>query len=526
MADPVESAPAAAPAGPAAVPAGPAAAPAGPAAAPADPLAAFQAALAAHDSAAAVAAWNGMQAKQKKSWKRTDKAGQILDDIGSSGLLMMKEAGAKFSQSTTLGAKVLAAVTPEAWLPDLRAQGMLTDFASAGPSRAAMDDAQALANKKLIGGAAGDAETRALFDKAYPSLHDRSYGRTWLWTRAWVEADIKRMVNAIAGVLPHQHIQTVTGGFYIGTHIKEGTAAKTVLGYAFYHGGRVVMPSGSTRTGGTDGHDMVLGGRVHEDPLNPSGLAGMTNHFDGSALHEVGHGVGAHSDGDSWALALPYTNWKKESKATMESKLWDNVAATNAVAALPAANKLAPTAARTALMGFIKSKKYTLPRGWKQADTVAFIDAHYADQKLTKYAKSRAVADDYKFSQGSNIVDGRVYVFLSRWSDSFASYTERAYNDKTSWYSVSSPLEWFAEQYSAYYQFGPENNIQQPAVKDKFKALHNMKMKKGKLKAAGAAPHEAAGADHAGAAGADGTAAADTGGESAPTDLRRAPFAW
>ena len=352
---------------------------------------------------------------------------------------------------------------------------------------------------------------------------DRSYDSSWLWCRAWTSDDLKRMVRAVAGVLPHQHLQSVTGGFYIGTHVIEtGQTKKKELGYAFYHGGRIVMPSGSsTNEAGGDRHDMVLGGRSHEDPMNPNGLHGMTTHFDGSALHEVGHAVGDHTDGNSWALALPYTNWKKETQKTVQEKLWDPAAATAAVAAIPAKDRLSPAAARDLLTNFVKTKNIKTPKGWKKEDALKFIRDHYSTQKLRLYASAVARDDDYKFSGDNNSVDGRVYVYLSRWDNSFASYNAQAHTDKVSWYSLASPLEWFAEQYSTYYQFGPDNGQQTQAVKDKLKVLHNTKLKDGKLKAktGGAGGGGAQAAEERGGGGREGTG-------SAPADVRRAPFAW
>jgi hypothetical protein len=527
MADPTSPTPAATPA------AAPAASPTAAAPAPADPAAAFQAALAAHDASAAARAWNGMQAKEKKAWKGTPKQLEIIDAIGPGSVMMTKESGASYAQSADLGRHVLAHPDPAAWLTPMAAFGTLHEFADAHPRRGALTDQEAKAVATMTLGTAGGADAKKYFEKAYPSLRDRTYGAGWLWTRAWAIDDVKRMVRAVVDLLPHQHVQTITGGFYIGTHIIEtGKTKKEELGYAFYDGGRIVMPSDSTANGGTTQHDMVLGGASSENPLNPSGLMGMTDHFDGSALHEVGHGVGEHSDGNSWATTNGYTDFKKEKRATAVAQLWDDAAADAAVAGMAKANVIAPRDARNILARYIEGGTVTPPKGWKTADAVKFLKDNYSAQKLYQYARVKTKTDDvYKFAPGNNVVGGRAYTYLTRWDNSWASYTEKAYNEKVSWYSLSSPLEWFAEQYVAYYQFGPNNSFQPDVVKDKLKAIGAQKFSKGKLRpptskgGASGAP-----AASAGSGGPDGMAGeeaqAEAPGTSAPPSVRRAAFAW
>ena len=142
-----------------------------------------------------------------------------------------------------------------------------------------------------------------------------------------------------------------------------------------------------------------------------------------------------------------------------------------------------------------------LPAGFTSTDQVeAAIADHYGDQKLTRYWQAQQGQDieqAYLFSGTANYGnDSRVYVYLSRNHSQFSSYNQQAHQHKVSWYSLSSPHEWFAEQYAHYYRTQRIGNGLEPGVKAKLDELDQAKptddtlMKPGEDDAAGDGPEQ------------------------------------
>lgn len=78
----------------------------------------------------------------------------------------------------------------------------------------------------------------------------------------------------------------------------------------------------------------------------------------------------------------------------------------------------------------------------------------------------------YKFSGTENFGgDGRVYVYCSRGKNGYSSYKQEAFKQKVSWYSMSSPHEWFAEQYAHYYRLGKTGEGLESGVAKKLSEL-------------------------------------------------------
>ena len=135
--------------------------------------------------------------------------------------------------------------------------------------------------------------------------------------------------------------------------------------------------------------------------------------------------------------------------------------------------------ARHYLANQINNGAGMLPGDWDDIDAYeAAIDAQYGDQKLAKYYKAVSSKKDasgaYLFGGTENYgADGNVYVFLTRGSSDFTSYTQQAHQQKVSWYSLSSPHEWFAEQYAHYYRLGKTGEGLEAGTKAKLDELDN-----------------------------------------------------
>lgn len=254
--------------------------------------------------------------------------------------------------------------------------------------------------------------------------------------------------------------------------------------------------------------------------MSRSACSSSAPRSDVTALHEVGHAVGGRMGGHAWAESHPFVDWHTGLDADAWSKkLWGDDAALTARAQNKAGgDKVLPARdARIYLATWIGGIG-TLPAHWTTDEVEDAVLQQYADQPLTKYWKQRELEHDagksYKFPGTENYgTDGRVYVWLSRNDSGFSSYTEAAHQQKVSWYSLSSPHEWFAEQYAHYYRHDKHGDGLDPGTKTKLDELDTQQpsdhelMKPGD---GGDAETEAAGAG----AGAD--------------DLtgRRLPFPW
>jgi hypothetical protein len=108
---------------------------------------------------------------------------------------------------------------------------------------------------------------------------------------------------------------------------------------------------------------------------------------------------------------------------------------------------------------------FTFDPGWfktapSNADMRKWVESRYANVPLQKWWKHLALdANDkdnsYNWADATARIRGDwTYAWLTRYSGSAPTIKLKteAFNNKVSWYSVSSPLEWFAEQYTHYYR--------------------------------------------------------------------------
>lgn len=155
--------------------------------------------------------------------------------------------------------------------------------------------------------------------------------------------------------------------------------------------------------------------------------------------------------------------------------LFDDAAATAALPTPPPKTVLPAAAARLFLAAEIATPGAgALPAGWLRKDVEAFITAHYAAQKLTGYWNKRKMNTAEYQADADNFNGDRTYVWLSRGGLNYTSYKKEITTNKVSWYSISSTVEWFAEQYANYYRTNKSGAGADAATKAKLEAIDKM----------------------------------------------------
>ena len=459
---------------------------------PADKLQEFFDALAGNDVAGAKTKWAGLKADEKARMRaaqvakypgslKADPIESIISIMGKDGLPIMKEVGAAFDKLTYADA-ILDGATHDAayWAPALTGAALYDAWLGKLPKRAALTEPRLTKLDPWMKEAANAADAKKVFHQAYPTLMDASYGPTYLKVAAWGTDDVKRMWKSLAGKLPLAHVQTITGGFNLGTDEKlftknaAGVLIWAPLGFGWHHPGPevIVMPKNSSVAGGGGtGHDMTGG---DNSGVAPAGTAAdpKLSHWDGTMLHEIGHGVGAKTDGN--AFAVKHGDWKGGQGWDAWSKnLFDDAAAAKAVPT-PAPKAVLPVAeARQFMATAIAGGTYAVPK-WKAADVETFIDTHYKDQKLTKYWKKVKGGTQAYYADDDNVSGDLAYVWLQRAGLNYSSYKKEIATNKISWYSLSSTVEWFAEQYANFYRTGKSGAGADADTKAKLEAIDKM----------------------------------------------------
>jgi hypothetical protein len=487
-----------APAGGTAPPAG--APPAGAAAAtpaaatPAAALDAFLNALAANDAALAKTTWATVSGAMKAAIRspaavakagghypaglKADAIESVIDVMKTDGLAVMKDTGAAFDKLSYVDSilSLAGGVDAATWLGALKTAGVFDAWVGKMPSHAALTDARVHKLDPWMQATTTTADARKIFEQGYPTLKDTSYTPGGLKTAKWEVADIKRLWTPMAMRLPIAHVNTIAGGFNLGTDEKIWSAAFSPLGFGWHDPSvnMIVMPKASSIAGGNGtGHDMTGGDR---SGVVPAGTAAdpKLSHWDGTVLHEVGHGVGSKTDGNTFAQT--HGDWKGGQTADAWSKnLFDDAAATAALPTPPPKKILAAADARLFLAADVAAPgSGALPAGWRRPDVEAFITAHYAAQKLTGYWTKRKTNTPEYQADADNFNGDRTYVWLSRGGLRYTSYKKEITDNKVSWYSISSTVEWFAEQYANYYRTGKTGAGADAATKTKLEAIDKM----------------------------------------------------
>jgi Domain of unknown function (DUF4157) len=446
-------------------------APAGPAPAPApapaaDPYDTWKAAVTSGDRAAATSQWTALAAdkKAKVASEATAFFESVIRVMKKDSPDVLKAAKVKIDDYVY---QIFHSTEFVQFLPTMRAAGLLTPFLNAEPLKGATPATIVPIFKGWVDAAANVGEARAMFQKLYPNVYDTAspalaFGAAPL---AWSLAQIQRLYGILAQYLPVGHVQTITGGFLI----------QNTKGFGWYEGNnhRVALPghggSSSAAADGT-GHDMTGGtgsGTTGAYTKKDGAAGGQTTlgHYEGTALHEVGHGVGDRMGGNAYAQnPSSYPGWTPLTANQWATELW--AAPTGPVdPAVPKEAQLDEAHAREMFITEIQSGAgtYKYDRGWfktdpSNADMQKWVKSRFANVPLFKWWDYLVVQNQSKDnSYNWNSPDARVradwtYGYLTRAGNPFIKLKTTAYNNRVSWYSVSSPVEWFAEQYAHYYR--------------------------------------------------------------------------
>lgn len=447
-----------------------------------DQIAAFRLALDKNDADSALLAWGFAKPAEKRAFGASSTINRELVAIArvmkGATVHIMAEAGVDFTGRDSLIEYMLEIGMPH-WFDGISQYGgkLLTSFLDHLPPRDRIEGKALAKLDRLIRGMNSMPILRPMFERIYVPLSDTSYNPRKVRTTAWQAEHVHRLYNALSTHLPMAHVRTVRS-FHLGTEENKGGEWKT-LKYAWWSSaGYVVLPAVEADKGGGRNHGMTGGGRAHADPSTGKGKTdGSMDKFDVGALHEVGHAVGGTLGGHAWAEKHPFVDWKTNMPVDAWSKgLWGDDATLGKRARQKAGDDaIAAHEARMYMAQDIIGNA-VLPPSVKNEDTFEErLVAQYGDQPLTKYwqQSTKSTASElYKFTGTQNYGhDGRVYVYLSRGSSGYSSYKQHAHQQKVSWYSLSSPHEWFAEQYAHYYQSGKSGDGLDSGTKTKLTEL-------------------------------------------------------
>ena len=445
----------------------PAAGGAGPAAA-ADPDEEWKTAVNGFQRAPATAKWAALAAdkKQKVTTEAATFIKQVIFVMKKDAPDVLKTANAKIDDYVH---NIFVSDEFDQFLPTMRTAGLLTPVLSASPTKGLVSASYGTKLKTWIDAAANATEARSIFEKVYPNAHDTAtpalaFGATPV---IWTVAHLQRLYGILNHSLPIGHAQTITGGFVIQS--SQGFGWWEPSNY------RVALPAhgGSTSAAGDlSGHDMTggTGSGASSGYTKTDGSAGTQTslgHYEGTVLHEVGHGVGERMGGNAYALnSASYPGFTPLSSDAWGNELWTAPTGTGDTAVSKNA-KLDDATAKRMMLHEIQNGAgtFTFDPGWfssapSNGDMRKWVETRYANVPLQKWWKHLAIdAADKGGSYSWNVADARTrgdwtYAYLTRYSDSapHMKLKTTAYTNKVSWYSVSSPLEWFAEQYTHYYR--------------------------------------------------------------------------
>lgn len=455
---------------PAAAGAGPAAAPTGGATTPppaaADPYATWKGHITGRHRAEAVTAWAGMPGDKKASVAGENAAfiREVIYTMGKDAPDVLKAANVHIDDYVYT---IFLEGDFVDWLPTMRAAGLLMPFINAGPQKGTTPGHIPGKMKAWVDNAMNVTEARAMFQKFYPNIYDTATPALAFSAVpiAWTLAHVKRLYGILSHHLPVGHVQTITGGFLL----------QNTKGFGWFEpaNSRVALPAhGGSTSAAADGagHDMSGGtsSGASSAYTKPDGTAGTQTglgHYEGTALHEVGHGVGERMGGNTYALnPASYPGFTELSPQQWANDLW--TAPTGPVDnTVPEPARLDEAHAKKMFIHEIQhgSGTYKNDRGWfktdpSNADMQKFVKSRYSNVPLFKwwdYLVAKASSKDNSYAW--NAPDARVrgdwaYSYLTRANTPFIKMKSAAYTNKPSWYGISSPLEWFAEQYSHYYR--------------------------------------------------------------------------
>ncbi|HEY0482769.1 MAG TPA: DUF4157 domain-containing protein [Kofleriaceae bacterium] len=432
----------------------------------ADPYDTWKAAVNAFDRAAATTQWGALPSDKKSKVASEAQAflERVIRVMQKDSPDVIKTAGVKIDDYVYT---VFHTAEFVQMLPTMRAAGLLTPFINAQPLKGATPANIVTIFKGWVDTAMNVGEARAMFQKIYPNVYDTAtpglaFSAVPL---AWSLAQIQRLYGILSSHLPVGHAQTLTGGFLI----------QNSQGFGWYEPAnfRVALPGhagSSSAAGDLAGHDMTGGAGsgttgAYTKKDGTAGAQTTLGHYEGTALHEVGHGVGDRMGGNAYAQnPASYPGWTPLTPDQWGADLW--TAPTGPVDnSVPKTAQLDDGNARKMFLHEIQNGAgtYKYDPGWfksapSNADLQKWVKSRYANVPLYKWWDYLVVQGNSKDnSYNWNAPDARIradwtYGYLTRAGNPFIKLKTEAFNNRVSWYGVSSPLEWFAEQYTHYYR--------------------------------------------------------------------------
>jgi Domain of unknown function (DUF4157) len=433
----------------------------------ADPYEEFKRAINDSNAGLAKTKWSLVTDKKKLGAENQDFQWNVLHVLSYESAPMIREGGIDI---TNFVYRVFHDPQFDQWLGALRANNLLTTFLNAQPKKGIVTAEIAQQLGRWVNLAGSDAEAENIFEKVYPQLNRT--GLSGEVAAPWTKGPISRLYNILAAQLPVGHVQTVTGGFTLmRQHTSKGKLITT--NYAWWNPDifRVVLnESSSGANGGGPDHDMTGGtaagvGGAYTAPDGTAGTRTSATHFAGSALHEVGHGVGARMGGNEYAENEGnYPGWTNVGRGGWISGMWTGGAGPNGAqpTGLHGDASLSAGDAKDFFATEIADGAGKYNAGWfndaPRTDIAAYANWKFGNEPLGKYwnavVNGGLGADNaYSVADPSRVRGSWTYGYLTRFhGHPWAKLKSEAYNKKVSWYGVSSPKEWWAEQYAHYYR--------------------------------------------------------------------------
>jgi len=450
----------------------------------ADPYEDWKTSVNGFDRTNAVSKWATMASEAKAKFKKEPGSfqTQVIFVMKKDSVKVFKDAGVNITDNNNSYSIFLKDDFPE-WLPELRTALFLTPFLNAEPLTTHVEQAKARKLKTWIDATTDIGEAKAIFQKVYPTLHDSS-DATWGTAMPWPLDRIQQLFGVLCQYLSSGQASTVTGGFVyvVGAGFgwwNPGSRRVWLPDSAngAYHDMTGGLGSGISRTDTLDanGRYQTMSGRsVSPDYTGADGTAHTgqpagIGHMVGTILHEVGHGVGAQLDGgrgNAYAEdPKSFPGFTKISLDQLADALW--VSGTSGAGSEPAVSsnaKLDESHAKDFFKTEIANGKGSYSPGWvnnpARDEMATYCKWRYANvplQKFWDFYVERGHPKDSSYAwdeEGARIPPGSawVYGYLSRGGMEWTKYTKLAWDQKVSWYSLSSPKEWFAEQYTHFYR--------------------------------------------------------------------------
>jgi hypothetical protein len=424
--------------------------PAAPEPTPEELLEKFRSALTKKDAAAAVAAWQKVPPSHR---------GLLSPEDVVHGYVLAAKLGEEMHKASTnpfaVNFALLESAESAKALEAVHSTGQWNAFVLLAPTQSGLTKKHQKALRPLVG---KDKQTaQELFGKAFVPAHDGPYpGRFGPTTQAtpWSHGALVRLWDALVTAgLPSAHIGAASGGMYlVAKEMEKGKWIESTG--AWYDDGIKACAFG---TGAVAYNANLDANKDKKEAHNAN--EGYMPFFEGSALHEVGHAVGASFGGDDWAVQR--NDFKAENGNSWSQALFNytGTGGSKFKNFFKGVKTVKPDDMRAYMIGKINGVEALPPNVKDEAAAEAAAKAEYKDTLLYKYMMHlRTNGQGYQFPEIEQCVhNGRIYYenatfkalgFPSR----FVSCKAETITARVSVYSLASHKEWFAENYMAYYK--------------------------------------------------------------------------